>query len=174
VCVCVCACVRARVSLCIFLINGRTAHVLNNLLSCLSYLWGTNAFSSAVTSVLRLSRLVIIDDRLSCPTLWNISAVTILICDVCSLNVPLSSRGSVVSNVSCRCTYCCLETSHGKITRHCSRYCTVAFCYVLKCELSYMCPGHDIKLHLHRVKLYRIGCLGWLGIGKSANVIINN
>jgi len=53
-----------------------------------------------------------------------------------------------------------LETSHGKITRHHSRYCTVAFCYVHKCELSYMCPDHDIKLHPHQVKLYRIGCVG--------------
>jgi len=52
------------------------------------------------------------------------------------------------------------ETNHGKITRHYSRYCAVAFCYVLKCELSCMCPGHDIKLHPHRVKLYRIGCVG--------------
>jgi len=26
--------------------------------------------------------------------------------------------------------------------------------------LSYMCPGHDIKLHPHRMKLYRIGCVG--------------
>jgi len=25
---------------------------------------------------------------------------------------------------------------------------------VHKCELSYMCPGNDIKLHPHRVKLY--------------------
>jgi len=35
----------------------------------------------------------------------------------------------------------------------------VAFCYVHKCELSYMCPGHDIKMHPHGVKLYRIGCV---------------
>jgi len=74
--------------------------------------------------------------------------------------LPLSGRGIVVSVVSCRCTYCCLETSHGKITRHYSRYCTVAFHYVHKCELSCMCPGHDIKLHPHRVKLNRIGCVG--------------
>jgi len=30
----------------------------------------------------------------------------------------LSGRGTVGSIVSCRCTYCCLETSRGKITRH--------------------------------------------------------
>jgi len=47
-----------------------------------------------------------------------------------------------------------------KIARHYSRYCAVEFCYVHKCKLSYMCPGHDIKLHPHRVKLYRIGCVG--------------
>jgi len=65
--------------------------------------------------------------------------------------------------VYCRCTYCCPETSHGKITRH------IILDIVLwhfairvhKCELSYMCPGHDIKLHPHRVKLYRIGCVAW-------------
>jgi len=73
---------------------------------------------------------------------------------------PPCGRGTVVLIVSCRCTYGCLETSHGKITRHYSRYCTVAFCYVHMCELSYICPGHDIKLHPHRVKLYRIGSVG--------------
>jgi len=30
--------------------------------------------------------------------------------------VPPCGRGTVVSIVSCRCTYCCVETSHGKIT----------------------------------------------------------
>jgi len=72
--------------------------------------------------------------------------------------------------VSCRCTVCalntkymhngCTETSHGKVTRHFSQYCAVASCCVRKCELSYMCPGRDIKLHPYRVKLYRIGCVG--------------
>jgi len=71
-----------------------------------------------------------------------------------------SGRGTIVSIVSCRCAYCCLETISWKITRHYSRYCAVAFCYVHKCELSYMCPGHDMKLHPHRVELYRIGCVG--------------
>jgi len=40
-------------------------------------------------------------------------------------------------------------------------YCTMAFCYVDKCELSYICPGHDIKLQPHQVKLYHIGCVGY-------------
>jgi len=70
------------------------------------------------------------------------------------------SRGTVVSIVSCRCTYCFRETTHGKITRHYSRFCAMAFCYVHKCELSYIYPGDDIKLHPHRVKLYRIWCVG--------------
>jgi len=34
------------------------------------------------------------------------------------------------------------------------------FCYVHLCELSCMCRGRDIKLHPHRVKLYRMGCVG--------------
>jgi len=68
-------------------------------------------------------------------------------------------RGTL-SIVSCQCTYCCPETIHGEITRHYSRCCIVAFCYVHKCELSYMCPGRDIKWHPHRLKLYQIGCMG--------------
>jgi len=36
----------------------------------------------------------------------------------------------------------------------------VAFCYEHKCELLYIHPGHDVKLHPHRVKLYQIGCVG--------------
>jgi len=63
-----------------------------------------------------------------------------------------SHRDTVVPIVSCRCTYCYLETSYGKITINYSRYCTVEYCYVHKCELSYMCPGQDIKLHPHQVK----------------------
>jgi len=30
----------------------------------------------------------------------------------------------------------------------------------IRCELFYMCTGHDLKLHPHRVKLYRLGCVG--------------
>jgi len=74
-------------------------------------------------------------------------------------------RGTVVSIVSCRCTYCCLETSHGN--RHYLRYCAVAFCYVLKCELSYMCKkttSAPSEIISNRV------CEIWLGIGEGANV----
>jgi len=41
-----------------------------------------------------------------------------------------------------------------------NRYIAMAFCYLHKSELSYMCPGHDIKLHPLRVKFYRLGCVG--------------
>jgi len=44
-----------------------------------------------------------------------------------------------------------LKPIHWKIIRHYSRYCAVAFCYEHKCELSYIHPGHDVKLHPHRV-----------------------
>jgi len=85
------------------------------------------------------------------PMLWSL---------LCTHLLPPSGRGTVVSIVSCWCTYCCFKASHGKITRHYSRYCTVAFCCV---QTYYMCPGHGIKLHLHWVKLYRIGCV-WSGM----------
>jgi len=70
--------------------------------------------------------------------------------------------------------------SHEEITRHYSRYCAVAFCYMHKCELCYMCPGHDLKLHpctpseIRSNRVY-IGpmCGIWLGIGKGANVTIS-
>jgi len=48
----------------------------------------------------------------------------------------------------------------------------VAFCYVHKCELPYMCPAHDIKLHPTPsvgVTLYRIRCVGSGYIGEGAN-----
>jgi len=72
-----------------------------------------------------------------------------LLCSFSILSLVHKSYGSgtVVSIIFCRCTYCCLENCHGKITGHYSRYCIVAFCCVHKCELSYMCPGHDIKLN---------------------------
>jgi len=60
-----------------------------------------------------------------------------------------------------------------RITIHYSQYCTVAFCYVHKYELSYMCLGHDIKLYPHRVKLYWIVYGIWLSIDEGANVIIS-
>jgi len=53
-----------------------------------------------------------------------------------------------------------LHSLHRKITQHYSRYCAMAFYYGHKCELSYMFPWHDVKLHPHRVKLYQIGCGG--------------
>jgi len=84
-----------------------------------------------------------------------------------------SARGTIVSIVYYRCTCCCLETSHGKITRHCSRYCTVAFCYMHKCELSYMCPAwHKTASTLSEIILNRV-CGIWLGISKGANAIIS-
>jgi len=58
----------------------------------------------------------------------------------CKTSPSPSGRGTVVSIVFCRCTFCCLDTSHWKITRHYSRYCTVAFCYM--CTSMNMCPGH--------------------------------
>jgi len=63
-----------------------------------------------------------------------------------------------------------------KITRHYSRYCAVVFCYVRKCELSYIYPGHDVNLHLHSAQseiLSNRVCRIWLGIGEGANVIIS-
>jgi len=57
-----------------------------------------------------------------------------------------------------------LQPIHGKITQHYSRYCAVAFCYVHKCELSYIYPGHDVKLHLPEWNnKYQIGCV-WSGL----------
>jgi len=63
-----------------------------------------------------------------------------------------------------------LQPIQGKITRHYLRYCAVAFCYVHKCELSYIYPGHGVKLHPQsEIILNRV----WLGIGEGANVIIS-
>jgi len=59
---------------------------------------------------------------------------------------------------------CCLTINY-------SRICAVAFCYVHKCELSYIYSGHDVKLHPHRVK-FEISnrvCGIWFGIGEGAN-----
>jgi len=69
---------------------------------------------------------------------------------------PYSPSGTVVSIVSYRCSYGCPETSYSKLPRHYSRHCAISFCYVRKCELSYMGTGHDIKLHPHRGNFYRI------------------
>jgi len=63
-----------------------------------------------------------------------------------------------------------LQPIRGIITRHYSRYCAVAFCYVHKnCH-----TGRDVKLHPYRVKLYRIGhVVIRLGNGEGTNVIIS-
>jgi len=74
-------------------------------------------------------------------------------------------RDTVVLIVSCWCTYWnhVLKPILGKRTRHYSRFCAVAFCYVqnVNCHTS-QCPWHDIKLHPHQVKLCQIGCI-WSG-----------
>jgi len=77
-----------------------------------------------------------------------------------------------VSIDSCWCPYCYFETSHGKITIYYSRYCTVAFSYVHKCELSYMCPGHKTASTPSEIILNRVYGI-WLGIGEGANVLIS-
>jgi len=67
-----------------------------------------------------------------------------------------------------------LKIVHAKMTRHYSRYCAAAFCYVHKCELSYLCPVHDVKRHPNRVKFDIIGCVGsGFDIGEGANVLIS-
>jgi len=90
-----------------------------------------------------------------------------------SCGISPSGRSTVVSIVSCRCTYCCLETSHKKVTRHYSWYCTVAFCYANKCELSYVSwSWHKIASTPSEIISYRV-CGIWLGICEGANVIIS-
>jgi len=96
--------------------------------------------------------------NITVPLLFHFVTIIVLILFYCVvITVPLCrtpcGRGTLVSIVSCRCTYCFSETTHGKITRHYSRFCAVAFCYGHKCELSYIYPGCDVKLHPHQVKL---------------------
>jgi len=58
--------------------------------------------------------------------------------------------------------YCCDETTHGKITKHYSRFCAVAFCYVHNCKLSYMSYILSMMLNCIRTECnykYRIGCV---------------
>jgi len=64
---------------------------------------------------------------------------------------------TVVLIVSCRCTYCCPETSawennldiiHDIVLGH----------FAARTSVN-LCPGHDVKLHPHQVNLYRIGCV---------------
>jgi len=78
-----------------------------------------------------------------------------------------------VSIVYCRCAYCFPETTRGKITRHYARFCAVEFCYVHKCELSYIYPGHDVKLY-QQSEIINIEKSVWdLAIGEGANVLIS-
>jgi len=77
--------------------------------------------------------------------------MTDLLCLI-EIRRPCGTR-TVVSIVSCQCTYCFPETTHWKLTRHYSRFCDMAFCYVHKFERACIYPGHDVKLHPHRVKL---------------------
>jgi len=41
-----------------------------------------------------------------------------------------------------------------------------------KYELWYIYPGHDVKPHPHRMKLYQIGFVRWLDNGECANEVI--
>jgi len=53
-------------------------------------------------------------------------------------------------------------------------HCAVAFCCVQMRELFYMCPGHDVELHPHWVKLYQMGSVGsGLVLAKALLVIIS-
>jgi len=73
-----------------------------------------------------------------------------------SLTWTPCGKGTVVSIVSCRCTYCCPKTS---ITRHYSRYCAVAFLLRAHVWTVSHVSGHDFELHPHREKLYPIWLL---------------
>jgi len=83
-------------------------------------------------------------------------------------------RGTVVSIVYFRCTSVALQPIHGKIILHYSQYCTLAFCYVHECELSYIYPGHDVKLQPRRVKLYRIGLKLKVGTISTAPYVLDS
>jgi len=72
----------------------------------------------------------------------------------------LLCKHSIVGAQLCRLSIINAHTVALKPNRHYSLYCTVVFCYVHQCELSYMCPDYDINMHQHRVKLYRIGFVG--------------
>jgi len=66
-----------------------------------------------------------------------------------------------LSSVDAHTVYC-LETSHGKTTIDIIH--DIVLWHFATCtsvnRLNYMCPGRDIKLHPHRVNLYRIGFVG--------------
>jgi len=125
--------------------------------------WFTRQFAFFIRSgSCYLVFALFIDKQVRHTCCWSLH-VYVYVCSSCHsyncyffvLLIPQQNRGTVISIVYCRCTYSCLETIDRKITAHYSLYCTVA-----QCELSYMCPDHDIKQHTHRVKLYRIGCVG--------------
>jgi len=50
-----------------------------------------------------------------------------------------------------------LKPVHEKIARNYSRY--FAECTSVNCHTGQY-PGHDVRVHPHRVKLYQIGCVG--------------
>jgi len=90
---------------------------------------------------------------------WNTSLSKLGIVDGDTIHLYLLAAYSVkVTKESAEETYfvafpckkfhfdCSFETNHGKITSHYSRFCAVAFWYVHNCELSYIYPGHDVKL----------------------------
>jgi len=61
--------------------------------------------------------------------------------------------------------------------RHYSRYSTVAFCYVHKCELPCMCRGHYKTASTLREIIANRVCGIWLGIGegnKSSVLVIHH
>jgi len=77
------------------------------------------------------------------------------------ISMSTSGRGTVVSIVSCWCTYCCLETSYRRITRHYSRSvlwhfatCASVNCYTYILVMIMNC------IHTERNYKYRIGCVG--------------
>jgi len=73
-------------------------------------------------------------------------------------------RGTVLLIVYCRCNQF-MGNNQTIFLR---------FCCVQKCELSNIYPGHDVKLHPHRVKFVSNRVCGiWRGIGKGPNVIIS-
>jgi len=59
-------------------------------------------------------------------TIGNIAFLSRFVESIVSLHSQCG-RDTVVSIVSCRCTYSCPETTRGKITRYNSRFCAAAF-----------------------------------------------
>jgi len=88
----------------------------------------------------------------------------------------LINSTSELLRVPRRCTYCCLETNHGKITRKYSRYCAVAFCYVhwaqLWTVLHVFWLWHKTASTPSEIISNRV-CGIWLVIGEGTIVIIS-